>query len=100
MATGIAMIVDKTPTPEAAKPTLATESAVSNPSTTLAPRRYFLYSEALKSRLRSSRNLMSSICWSVVVSGLKWRVEADRNILLADRCLIEPRLDLASAYRG
>ena len=44
------MIVDRSPTPEAAKPTLVTESAVSIPSTTLAPRRYFLYIEALKFR--------------------------------------------------
>ena len=44
------MIVDSNPTPEAAKPTLVTVSAVSIPSARLAPRRYFLYIEALKSR--------------------------------------------------
>ena len=46
-ATGTAMIVDSSQTPVAAKPTLVTESAVSSPSTKLAPRRYFLHREAL-----------------------------------------------------
>ena len=49
-ATGTAMIVDKSPMPEAANPTLAAVSAVSSMSATLAPSQYFLYSEALKSR--------------------------------------------------
>ena len=44
------MIVDRSPTPVAAKPTLVTEIAVSIPSAKLAPRRYFLYIEALTSR--------------------------------------------------
>ena len=35
------MIVDRSPTPEATKPTLVTESAVSIPSGTLAPHLYF-----------------------------------------------------------
>ena len=34
------MIADRSPTPEAAEPTLVSESAVSIPSATLAPRRY------------------------------------------------------------
>ena len=57
MATGAAMIVDSNPTPEAAKPTLVTDSAVSSPSAKLGPRRYFLNSEALKSRSFSRRIL-------------------------------------------
>ena len=45
-----------------AKPTLITESVVSISSATLAPRRYFLYIEALKSRSFSRRNLASATC--------------------------------------
>ena len=48
MATDAAMIVDSNTTPEAAKPTLVTESAVSIRSATLAPRLYFLCIEVLK----------------------------------------------------
>ena len=62
MATGAVMIVDSSPTPEAAKLTLAIESAVLIPSETLAPRRYFLNIEALKSRSFSRRNLASATC--------------------------------------
>ena len=42
MATGIAMIVESSPIPEEAKPTLATEHVMTIPSATLAPRRYIL----------------------------------------------------------
>ena len=60
--TGTAMIVDNRPMPKAANPTLAAVSAVSSPSATLAPRRYFFYSEALKSRSFSRRDLTSATC--------------------------------------
>ena len=69
------MIVDRSQTPEAAKPTLVAESAVSIPPATLAPRRYFLYIEALKSRSFSRRNLTSHMLKAVSFSALKWRVE-------------------------
>ena len=74
------MIVDNSPMPEAAKPKLATESAVSSPSTTLTPRRYFLYSEALKSRsfFETGSNYGYTLK-EVIVSSLTWRVEAFRN---------------------
>ena len=62
IATGAAIIVVNSLTPVAAMATPATESPVSSPSTTLAPRRYFLYSDALKSRSFSRRDLTSATC--------------------------------------
>ena len=62
MATGAAMIVDRSPMPETAKPTLVRTSAVSIPSNILTPRLYFLYTEALKFHSFSRRNLTLAIC--------------------------------------
>ena len=75
------MIVDRSPTPVEVKPTLVTESAVSSPSAKLAPRRYFLYIEALKSRsfLKTDSHL-SHMLKAVSLSFLKWRVEGHHAI--------------------
>ena len=75
------MIVDRSPTLKAADHTLVTESAVSIPSATLAPRPYFLYIEALNSRLfLETESHLSHMLKVVSFSALKRRVEGHHVI--------------------
>ena len=78
IVTGAAIIVVNSPTPVAAMAAPATESPVTSPSMTLAPRQYFLYSDALKSLFEMGSDLDQVLKSVIVSSRLKWWVKSHR----------------------